>query len=109
MTKTSLPFITCFSVSIWPDRTEEASSELVSSQFYTQGPPRMKAVDGEGQVCPLLVQIKILRVGEGAPKDKCCWVSEERTCPLPTRGPVQGRFGDWKTEKYSQGQSPLGT
>lgn len=79
--------------------TEEVSSGLFSSQFYTQGSPGVKAVGGMGQVCPLLVQIKILRAGEKAPKDRCRWVSEKRTCPCLTHGPVQEWLGDWKTEK----------
>lgn len=44
----------------------------------------MKAMDGKGQARPLLVQIKILPVGESVPKDRCCWVTEKRTRPCPT-------------------------
>ena len=59
----------------------------------------MKGVDGKGQVClptpaqppapaPVLFQIKILQSGEEASREfRCCWVSEKRALPGPTRVP----------------------
>lgn len=59
----------------------------------------MKAVDGKGQARLLLVQLKILPLGESVPKDLCCWLLKREHIPAPLVEPVQGRFADWKTEK----------
>ena len=71
-------------------------------------------MDGKGQVCPLLIQIKILTAGEEAPKEfRCCWVSEKRTCPwarVPESRAVweKQRRPVYLLPRYSQVQSPPG-